>query len=60
MSIPAQWTSLSPEDPWVSLSTHQSFFRAPDLLELVNLIKGISRTSEADSDTQKEIRVRVT
>lgn len=56
VSIPAQWTSLFHEDPWVSLSTHQSFFRVPDLLELVNLIKGISRASEADSGIQKEIR----
>jgi Family of unknown function (DUF5372) len=49
VSIPAQWTSLFPEDPWVSLSTNQSFFRVPDLLELTQLIQSISKASETSS-----------
>jgi len=38
VSIPAQWTSLFPDEPWISLSRDQSYFRVPDLLELIQLI----------------------
>ena len=52
-SIPAQWTSLFPDDPWVSLSTSQSYFRVPDLLELAQLIKSLYATSDGSSCTKK-------
>lgn len=38
-SLPAIWTSLFPEDPWKSVTNIKSFFRVPDLLELIQLIK---------------------
>jgi Family of unknown function (DUF5372) len=40
-SIPAQWTSIYPEDPWIALSHSNSYFRAPDLLELVQLVRDV-------------------
>ncbi len=49
VSIPAQWTSLFPEDPWVSMSTNKSYFRVPDLLELIQLIKDVFGTSNTSS-----------
>jgi hypothetical protein len=44
-SLPAQWTSLFPEDPLVSLPATNVLFRAPDLLELTQLIQTISVTT---------------
>jgi hypothetical protein len=39
-SLPTQWTSLfSEEDPLISLSNTESFFRVPDLLDLAQLMK---------------------
>jgi Family of unknown function (DUF5372) len=55
VSIPAQWTSLFPEDPWVSLSTNQSFFRVPDLLELAQLIQSMGAGSERHFCIKKEM-----
>jgi len=49
VSIPALWTSLFPDDPWISLSNNQSYFRVPDLLELIRLIEGICATSNSSS-----------
>ncbi len=54
VSIPAQWTSLFSEDPWVSLSANQSYFRVPDLLELIQLIKDVFITSNTSSCTKKD------
>jgi len=34
-SMPAQWTSIFPEDPFFCA---ESYFRVPDLLELVNML----------------------
>jgi hypothetical protein len=38
-TLPTQWTSLFAEDPLLSLSNDESFFRVPDLLELVQVIE---------------------
>ncbi len=37
-SIPAGWTSIAPEDPFVVVSAGRSWFRASDLVELARLV----------------------
>jgi len=37
-SIPAQFTSLASQDPFVTVSAGRSHFRVEDLLELVKLL----------------------
>ena len=39
-SIPADWTSIGPDDPFVVVSRGRAAFRATDLLELAALIDG--------------------
>ena len=38
-SIPAQWTSVVPDDPVVMVGKRSSHFRAEDLVELAGLIR---------------------
>jgi len=38
-SIPAQFTSLAPEDPFLAMSAGRSHFRVADLLELADLLE---------------------
>jgi hypothetical protein len=38
-SLPAQWTSVYQQDPFVLISKEKSFFHLEKLLELVELIK---------------------
>jgi len=38
VSLPAQWTSVFPADPFVAISAGRSLFRVHDLLELSHLI----------------------
>jgi len=38
-SIPAQFTSLAPQDPFVVMSAGSSHFRTEDLLELAELLE---------------------
>jgi hypothetical protein len=59
-SLPTQWTSLFSEDPLISLSNAESFFRVPDLLELAQLMKknqcthhGLSTQKESDEVLHK-------
>jgi len=40
-SLPAQWTSIFPVDPFVAASAGRSPFRVQDLLELSDLIARI-------------------
>ena len=47
-SIPAQWTSMFPQDPWISMPNDNSYFRVPDLLELAHIIKDIGCASDAN------------
>jgi hypothetical protein len=44
-SLPAEWTSLFPVDPFVAVSAGRSPFRAQDLLELSQLIARIRQTA---------------
>ena len=37
-SIPAQFTSLAPQDPFVAVSAGRSHFRVEDLFELVKML----------------------
>jgi hypothetical protein len=39
-SLPASWTSVVAEDPAVVVSAGRSHFRAADLVELVQLVRG--------------------
>jgi hypothetical protein len=38
-SLPADWTSIGPTDPFVAVSGERSAFRTSDLLELVGLLE---------------------
>ena len=49
-SLPLAWTSLAPEDPFVSLSAGRSAFRVVDLLELVRRVAFLIRELEEASD----------
>jgi hypothetical protein len=53
VSIPAQWTSLFPEDPWVALSANHSYFRVPDLLELIQLLNSTHGALSTNSCIKK-------
>jgi len=39
VSVPASWTDVAAEDPLVQLAAGRSLFRAPDLLELVQMVE---------------------
>jgi len=39
VSVPAAWTDVIPEDPFVQAAMGRSLFRVEDLLELVHLVK---------------------
>jgi Family of unknown function (DUF5372) len=41
VSVPAHWTSMVSEDPFVVIAAGRSCFRVVDLIELVNLIGGL-------------------
>jgi Family of unknown function (DUF5372) len=43
VSLPAQWTSLAPPDPFVIVAVVHSAFRVADLLELVRLLERLRR-----------------
>jgi hypothetical protein len=43
VSLPAQWTSLFPLDPFVAIAAGRSPFRVQDLLELSHLVARIQR-----------------
>ena len=43
VSLPAQWTSLAPPDPFVIIAAGRSAFRVADLLELARLIEQLRR-----------------
>jgi hypothetical protein len=40
-SVPARWTSVEAEDPFVVVSAGRSRFRVVDLIELVALLGGV-------------------
>ena len=41
VSVPAAWTDLAAEDPVEQLAAGRAFFRATDLIELAQLLKGL-------------------
>ena len=41
VSVPASWTDVIAEDPVVRLAAGRSLFRATDLIELAQLVKGL-------------------
>jgi hypothetical protein len=41
ISIPAHWTNLLPEDPFIKISAGCSYFRVEDLVRLNQLIKDL-------------------
>ena len=41
MSVPATWTDIIGEDPVVQLAAGRALFRATDLIELAQLLKGL-------------------
>ena len=41
VSVPASWTDVIAEDPWVQLAAGRSLFRAIDLIELAQLVKSL-------------------
>lgn len=45
VSVPATWTDVVPEDPFVQAASGQSLFRVPDLLELVQMVEDSSPKS---------------
>jgi hypothetical protein len=51
-SVPAKWTNVFDEDPFVFISAGRSPFRVIDLLELARLVEGIS--SDPRREGQKE------
>lgn len=40
-SLPASWTSLVPEEPYVAVGGGRSLFRVQDLTDLVALLEGL-------------------
>jgi len=41
VSVPANWTDVIAEDPVVQLAAGRALFRAADLIELVQMLKGL-------------------
>jgi hypothetical protein len=41
VSVPAVWTDLIEEDPVVEVAAGRALFRATDLIELAQLLKGL-------------------
>ncbi|MCP4398130.1 MAG: hypothetical protein GY801_12635 [bacterium] len=47
-SLPASWTDIGPEDPFVTISQGRSYFRVKDLLALVQLVQHLQEELEAN------------
>jgi hypothetical protein len=43
ISLPAQWTNVAAQDPFVVISAGRSHFRVEDLIKLASLMEGIKR-----------------
>ena len=46
-SLPLEWTSLAPIDPFVQISAGRAAFRVADLLELSRLLASLTPKPEA-------------
>jgi hypothetical protein len=42
-TVPAAWTNLSPEDPFLTASKGRSYFRVAELLQLVELMECLEK-----------------
>lgn len=50
VSVPAQWTSILPPDPFVALSAGRFAFRIQDLLELVRFLAEMHENASRGED----------
>ena len=48
MAVPARWTSVKPEDPFVIVSSGRSVFPAADLIDLAALVSMLRDGKDAD------------
>ena len=46
--LPARWTSVEPEDPFVIVSAGRSAFRVADLIDLAALLSALRSGKDAD------------
>jgi hypothetical protein len=56
-SVPARWTSLPGEDPFIAVAAGRSPFRVVDLLELARLVEGISSRLSSGGQTEGNEKV---
>ena len=49
LSLPARWTSVDAEDPFVVVAAGRSRFRAVDLIDLAALVVKLRPRKQADS-----------
>jgi len=54
-NLPAEWTDVVAEDPFVVVSAGRSPFRTADLLELADLIGKLARVRESGPETVQRI-----
>ena len=50
ISVPASWTSIATEDPFVKIAAGRSRFRSEDLLRLCNLIEDLEQRINKKED----------
>ena len=48
LSLPARWTSVEAEDPFVVMAAGRSRFRAVDLVDLAVLVSKLRQKKQAD------------
>jgi hypothetical protein len=53
--LPAEWTDVAAEDPFVVVSAGRSAFRTADLLELAGLVVELLRNTDSGSEGVKRI-----
>ena len=46
--MPAEWTDIGPQDPYIALSQGRSFFRIEDLLELGSIIQDLKNINKGE------------
>jgi len=56
-SVPARWTDVFDEDPFVATSAGRSPFRVIDLLELARLVEEISLRSSTPRQKERDEEV---
>lgn len=51
--LPAKWTDIGPQDPFVVFSQGRSYFRVEDLLELTRQIQNLQGISRKNKNVKK-------